>query len=195
MRSDGEGERERERERERSGWRETRDETPSFFPSLSHPFSFPFPTVHRLPYSAVNFWAYEKLTAAWIERGWGGGWAGGGGPGASGHGGRPSDTIRRLACGGGAGLAACALAYPLDLVRTRLAAQMATSTSGGLPPAGISGTLRGIISAEGARGLYRGLGATLAQVAPALAINYSVYGRLRAAWMEGRPPGEPPTVR
>ena len=150
-------------------------------------------TVHRLPYSAVNFWAYEKLTAAWIEKGWGGGWAGG--SGATGHGGRPSDTIRRLACGGGAGLAACALAYPLDLVRTRLAAQMATGAGGLGSTPGIAGTLRGIVAAEGARGLYRGLGATLVQVTPALAINYSVYGRLRAAWMDGRPAGEQPTVR
>jgi hypothetical protein len=70
-----------------------------------------------------------------------------------------------------------------------------SATTATAPHAGIAGTLRSIVAAEGPRGLYRGLGATLAQVAPALAINYSVYGRLRAAWMEGRPPGEPPTVR
>jgi hypothetical protein len=72
---------------------------------------------------------------------------------------------------------------------------MATGAGGLGSTPGIAGTLRGIVAAEGARGLYRGLGATLVQVTPALAINYSVYGRLRAAWMDGRPAGEQPTVR
>lgn len=37
--------------------------------------------------------------------------------------GQLSDVVRRLVSGGIAGMSACALAYPLDLVRTRLAAQ------------------------------------------------------------------------
>lgn len=51
-------------------------------------------------------------------------------------------------------------AYPLDLVRTRLAAQMST---GGYYR-GIRGTLRRIVADEGVAGLYRGMGATLLQV-------------------------------
>lgn len=52
-------------------------------------------------------------------------------------------------------------AYPLDLVRTRLAAQ---TGSGAGYYSGIGGALRRILAEEGAAGLYRGLGATLLQV-------------------------------
>lgn len=78
-------------------------------------------------------------------------------------------------------------AYPLDLVRTRLAAQT------GQHPAyhGIGRTLAAIVREEGARGLYRGLGATLAQVAPSLAINYAAYETLRSVWL-GRQAAEQP---
>ena len=53
-------------------------------------------------------------------------------------------------------------AYPLDLLRTRLAAQ----TSGSYYR-GITGSLATIVRDEGLAGLYRGLGATLIQVQPA----------------------------
>lgn len=52
-----------------------------------------------------------------------------------------------------------AQAYPLDLVRTRLAAQTHGHYYNGIVPA-----LRRIVADEGAVGLYRGLGATLLQV-------------------------------
>jgi hypothetical protein len=50
-------------------------------------------------------------------------------------------------------------AYPLDLVRTRLAAQTQGQYYHGILP-----TLRTIVADEGLIGLYRGLGATLLQV-------------------------------
>ena len=50
-------------------------------------------------------------------------------------------------------------AYPLDLVRTRLAAQTSRRYYHGIAHA-----LRSIVAEEGAVGLYRGLGATLMQV-------------------------------
>lgn len=50
-------------------------------------------------------------------------------------------------------------AYPLDLVRTRLAAQTQGTYYSGIGP-----TLRCIVADEGVGGLYRGLGATLLQV-------------------------------
>ena len=61
--------------------------------------------VHRLPYSAVNFWAYERFTEMWLHR-----FPSGGAPGApvrTGFG--SSDMLRRLAAGGAAGLCACTL--------------------------------------------------------------------------------------
>jgi hypothetical protein len=74
-------------------------------------------------------------------------------------------------------------AYPLDLVRTRFAAQTTKRYY-----KGINHALRTIVRDEGLRGLYRGLGATLMQVAPSLAINYTAYGTLRSAWLERYPP-------
>ena len=185
--------------------------------------------LHRLPYSAVNFWAYERLSEAWIaaedkrKESSGGGGNGGNGENGENEDETPltsttnSDTARRLACGGAAGMAACTLAYPLDLVRTRLAASSAPAFSSGSASGGSGGgpstsnksrafqpapaprlsvarTLGDVVRADGPRGLYRGLGATLAQVGPSLALNYTAYGALRAKWMSGKEPGEPPTV-
>lgn len=178
--------------------------------------------LHRLPYSAVNFWAYERLSEAWIAAEERRGEEEGGSRGGEGDGGEASpspkpstDTARRLACGGAAGMAACTLAYPLDLVRTRLAASsspvfhhgsssssLSSTGGGGLaiqppppPRLSVARTLGDVVRADGPRGLYRGLGATLAQVGPSLALNYTAYGALRAKWMSGKEPGEPPTVR
>ncbi|KAK9839432.1 hypothetical protein WJX81_001730 [Elliptochloris bilobata] len=138
--------------------------------------------VHRLPYSAVNFWAYERFTEMWLHR-----FPSSGAPGAplrTGAG--SSDMLRRLASGGAAGLCACTLAYPLDLVRTRLAAQ-----TGVRYYHGIAHALRTIVREEGARGLYSGLGATLLQVTPSLAINYTAYGTLRSTWCQLRADDDP----
>ena len=70
-------------------------------------------------------------------------------------------------------------AYPLDLVRTRLSAQTKSQYY-----TGIAHALRTITRDEGMLGLYRGLGATLLQVTPSLAINYTAYGTLRSHWLE-----------
>jgi solute carrier family 25 (mitochondrial phosphate transporter), member 23/24/25/41 len=118
--------------------------------------------VHRLPYSAANFWTYEKVNELWKQH------LPAQGPLAIG------DVARRLVAGGIAGLSACTLAYPLDLVRTRLAAQTTHHYYHG-----ISHTLSTIVKQDGLRGLYRGLAATLTQVAPSLAINYAAYETLR----------------
>ena len=164
--------------------------------------------IHRLPYSATNFWVYEHVNELWKRHiPSQGAWAAG-------------DVARRLVAGGVAGMSACALvsavpalrprlrrpalaatfpgcclplpsphrfagsllsrharlppaaprsrcplrrlqAYPLDLVRTRLAAQTTRSYY-----MGIGHALRTIVADEGARGLYRGLGPTLLQVRP-----------------------------
>jgi Mitochondrial carrier protein len=81
-------------------------------------------------------------------------------------------------------------AYPLDLVRTRLAAQTTSNYYHG-----ISNSLLTIVRDEGVLGLYRGLGATLFQVAPSLAINYCAYETLRSHWLSLYPERKSPTVR
>ena len=122
--------------------------------------------IHRLPYSAVNFWTYETVNELWKQ------YAPSQGPLALG------DVSRRLFAGGVAGMSACALTYPLDLVRTRLAAQTTRRYYHGIGHA-----LSTIVRDEGAAGLYRGLGATLAQVGPCLAINYAAYESIRSSWL------------
>ena len=123
--------------------------------------------IHRLPYSATNFWTYETVNELWKQH------APTEGPFVFG------DVTRRLVAGGTAGLTACTLAYPLDLIRTRLAAQTTQNYY-----TGIGHALQTIIQDEGAAGLYRGLGATLAQVGPCLAINYASYETARSAWLK-----------
>ncbi len=137
--------------------------------------------IHRLPYSAINFWAYERLTEHLTTHfnGWMGSADGGAQVG-------PQDVARRLIAGGCAGMFACASAYPLDLVRTRLAAQTTQRYY-----SGIVDCLRRIMADEGALGLYRGLGATMVQVGPSLAINYCTYETLRNLAVED---GKPPSV-
>jgi solute carrier family 25 phosphate transporter 23/24/25/41 len=61
-------------------------------------------------------------------------------------------------------------------VRTRLAAQTASRYY-----SGIVGTLRRIVADEGVFGLYRGLGATLLQVVPSLALSFATYETARSA--------------
>ncbi|KAK9815221.1 hypothetical protein WJX72_000172 [[Myrmecia] bisecta] len=136
--------------------------------------------IHRLPYSAVNFWAYERFTELWHQHF----------PGSTaGHGHGRTDILRRLTAGGAAGMCACTLAYPLDLVRTRLAAQTTSHYYHG-----IGYSLKLIVKDEGFLGLYRGLGATLIQVAPSLAINYCAYETLRSHWLAMHPERKSPTV-
>lgn len=120
--------------------------------------------VHRLPYSGINFFVYERLMVALSA----------GRPGR--HRDDPSVTAvgNRLLAGAAAGTLACAATYPLDLVRTRLAAQTTRARYAGLRHA-----LATIHGEEGVRGLYRGLGATLVGVAPSLAINFAAYESLR----------------
>lgn len=80
-------------------------------------------------------------------------------------------------------------AYPLDLVRTRLSAQVDHQYY-----KGIGGTLTAIARDEGYLGLYRGLGPTLLQTTPSLAINYAAYESLRAIYMNQHPNRKTPTV-
>lgn len=135
--------------------------------------------IHRLPYSAFNFWAYERFTEMWLKYY----------PRKHGGEGFRQDVARRLVAGGAAGMCACTLAYPLDLVRTRLAAQTTSNYYHG-----IGGTLARIVRDEGVLGLYRGLGATLMQVGPSLAINYAAYETLRSHWVSLQPDITAPTV-
>ncbi|XP_057979087.1 uncharacterized protein LOC131165375 isoform X2 [Malania oleifera] len=128
--------------------------------------------VHRLPYSSVSFYAYERYSNLVRLI-----------PGLDGHRENLStDVCVRLLGGGLAGVTAASATYPLDLVRTRLAAQTNV-----IYYRGIWHALHTICKEEGALGLYKGLGATLLGVGPNIAISFSCYDTLRSSWLASRP--------
>ncbi|KAG2690677.1 hypothetical protein I3843_09G196100 [Carya illinoinensis] len=121
---------------------------------------------HRLPYSSVNFYAYERyknLLHSII--------------GENRRGTTSADLCVHFVGGGLAGITAASSTYPLDLVRTRLAVQTNATYY-----RGICHAFHTICRDEGFRGLYKGLGATLLGVGPSIAISFSVYETLRSFW-------------
>lgn len=127
---------------------------------------------HRLPYSAVSFYSYERYKN-FLQRV----------PGLESH--REnisSHLLVRLTGGFLAGVTSAAVTYPLDLVRTRLAAQTNITYYRGIWHA-----LHTIRKEEGIFGLYKGLRATLLSVGPNIAISFSVYETLRSQWQLQRP--------
>ena len=157
--------------------------------------------LHRLPYSSINFYAYENIMD-WLEgegafvKTANGAKQGGNRNGAGQTpGGAPRRRRRRIPKTTKTNRAAASVwggrlppplggrerghdrvrvDVPLDLVRTRLAAQTTTRHYDGLVNA-----LFVIGRDEGARGLYRGLAPTLAGVGPNLAINFAAYETFR----------------
>ncbi|KAL8504722.1 hypothetical protein ACS0TY_016051 [Phlomoides rotata] len=127
---------------------------------------------HRLPYTSVNFYAYEQYKSILRLI-----------PGLDGRrGNSSSDFFVHFVGGGLAGITAASATYPLDLIRTRLAAQRNT-----IYYKGVSHALQTICREEGFLGLYKGLGATLLGVGPSIAISFSVYESLRHYWLSPRP--------
>ncbi|KAJ1812745.1 hypothetical protein LPJ75_003503 [Coemansia sp. RSA 2598] len=132
--------------------------------------------VRIVPYSAVQFATYEQLKKLLMEEGK-----------------TELDTQRRLTAGAGAGIASVAATYPLDIVRTRISVQTAHALANidklpkdarGRPiipkMPGIFETFVHIYKTEGGlRATYRGFGATLAGVAPYIALNFQCYEVLR----------------
>ena len=141
--------------------------------------------LHRLPYSAVNFVVFEqsdKLMGRLMRSEHHKGKKVGGQQGGA----RGGIEVRKFLAGGLAGVAGCSAAYPLDLVRTRIAASLGSSSSSSSSSGyghhrykGVSHALVSIIKEEGWVGLYRGLPATLTQVSPALALNFGFYSNFK----------------
>jgi solute carrier family 25 phosphate transporter 23/24/25/41 len=93
--------------------------------------------------------------------------------------------IRRLLCGGAAGITSVTITYPLDIVRTRLSIQSASfaalgqrGTTQQLP--GMFTTMVLIYKNEGGFvALYRGIVPTVAGVAPYVGLNFMTYESVR----------------
>ena len=73
-----------------------------------------------------------------------------------------------------AGASATTLTYPLDLLRTRFAAQGPDRVY-----ASLRGGIRDIWRTEGPKGFFQGLGAGVAQVVPYMGLFFSTYDTLR----------------
>jgi solute carrier family 25 phosphate transporter 23/24/25/41 len=127
--------------------------------------------IRIVPYSAVQFGSYN-VYKGWFEPT----------PGAD------LDPIRRLICGGLAGITSVTFTYPLDIVRTRLSIQSASFAAlgkheGKLP--GMWQTMVNMYKTEGGMsGLYRGILPTVAGVAPYVGLNFMVYESVRSWFTE-----------
>ena len=114
---------------------------------------------HRFPYSAINFTVYDELQMLTKKL-------------------NGAETpLTRFACGSIAGGVACAVCYPLDLVRTQLTV-LKTPTKKSVYGC-ISTTIHSIVEQEGIIGLYRGLLISLAVTIPTFGISFCVYGTVK----------------
>ncbi|KAJ9482391.1 hypothetical protein VN97_g11034 [Penicillium thymicola] len=93
--------------------------------------------------------------------------------------------MRRLVCGGIAGITSVTITYPLDIVRTRLSIQSASFADlGARDPSqklpGMFTTMAMIYKNEGGtKALYRGIAPTVAGVAPYVGLNFMTYESVR----------------
>lgn len=85
------------------------------------------------------------------------------------------DAAESFIAGAAAGATATTLTYPLDLLRTRFAAQGRRRIYTSL-----RGAVRDIARDEGYRGFFRGLGPGLAQIMPFMGLFFVIYEGLRA---------------
>ncbi|CAH2354652.1 mitochondrial thiamine pyrophosphate carrier 1 [[Candida] railenensis] len=125
--------------------------------------------VRIFPYSAIQYSVFEKCKELLRRRD----------PGRT-----ETYGSERLIAGSVGGIVSVALTYPLDLVRARITIQTASLkklNKGKLADApGVWRTLKHVYLHEGGiRGLYRGLYATTLGVAPYVAINFSLYEKMR----------------
>ncbi|KAG0636553.1 mitochondrial carrier domain-containing protein [Tuber brumale] len=122
--------------------------------------------IRIVPYSAVQFSSYTIYKRLLLPEG-----------------GSDLGTLRRLCAGAMAGVTSVVATYPLDITRTRLSVQSASFSSKGVPHSKLPGmwaTMKTMYRTEGgAISLYRGLGPTLAGVAPYVGINFATYEAMR----------------
>ncbi|KAK2748687.1 hypothetical protein FQN57_000268 [Myotisia sp. PD_48] len=123
--------------------------------------------IRIVPYSAVQFGSYSIYKKAFEPS-----------PGGD------MGPLRRLTCGGLAGITSVTVTYPLDIVRTRLSIQSASFTELGAQaqrhPPGMFQTMRTMYKSEGGIvALYRGILPTVAGVAPYVGLNFMTYESIR----------------
>lgn len=122
--------------------------------------------IRIVPYSAVQFGSYS-FYKKFVETA----------PGEM-------TPLRRLLCGGAAGITSVVCTYPLDIVRTRLSIQSASfavlSNVNKAKLPGMWATMVNMYKTEGGMlALYRGIIPTVAGVAPYVGLNFMTYEAVR----------------
>nr|CAD7262050.1 unnamed protein product [Timema shepardi]CAD7570362.1 unnamed protein product [Timema californicum] len=118
-----------------------------------------------IPYAGIDLAVYETLKNSYLRQ-------------HSDDNQTPS-VLLLLTCGTISSTCGQVCSYPLALVRTRLQAQVVTTT--GQTDCTMTSLIRNIIQREGFLGLYRGITPNFLKVAPAVSISYVVYERCRQA--------------
>jgi solute carrier family 25 phosphate transporter 23/24/25/41 len=115
-----------------------------------------------LPYAGIDLAIYETLKRRYMSR-------------CSSSDAEPGTTVL-IVCGVISSSCGQLASYPLQLVRTRLQANVTVDGEG---CATMSNTFRAILSSDGFVGLYRGIAANFLKVAPAVSLSYVVYEKTR----------------
>lgn len=110
-------------------------------------------------YSATQFVAYRSITLG-LQKGIGEN--------------KLPTAVESFVAGAGAGALATTATYPLDLLRTRFAAQGQERVY-----ASLRASIRAIATQEGPRGFFRGLSAGVGQIVPYMGAFFAVYETLR----------------
>mmetsp|Transcript_17627 Transcript_17627/g.38268 ORF Transcript_17627/g.38268 Transcript_17627/m.38268 type:complete len:351 (+) Transcript_17627:3-1055(+) len=82
-------------------------------------------------------------------------------------------VVTLLCCGGISSSCGQVVAYPLQLVRTKM--QSAGAMEGSVHYNGMLDCFQQVLRKEGVRGLYRGIGPNFLKALPAISISYAVY--------------------
>jgi len=85
-----------------------------------------------------------------------------------------NSTAISFVAGGSAGMFATMVTYPLDLLRTRFACQGKRKLY-----ANYADAMRQIVANEGVQGFYRGIGPSLAQIVPYMALMFWTYDSVK----------------
>jgi len=118
--------------------------------------------VHRFPYTALTFMGNTVFRTKLDSL-----------PSSS----SIPEQVRALVAGSGSAGIALVACYPLDVIKTRLMAQTKTQYYKGILDA-----LWKVPHQEGLRGLYRGLGVSIASVVPSLGVNFALYGEFHTLY-------------
>ena len=116
-----------------------------------------------VPYAGVDMSVYFTLKAQWLKAN----------PGE-----RHPDTLTVLAMGAGSSICGQTIAYPLQLVRTRL---QTVGSPGYVGPnyLNMADCFKQVIKLDGVLGLYRGIGPNFLKAVPAISISYGVYEKIK----------------